>query len=118
MKTKSSLKKLPIAFKEKWVAALRSGKYNQGKHELYSGEDENSYCCLGVACRVAGIPKGAITSVETIPLKKKRVPEMLQGSVEQNPLVKKLTEFNDGNFKSRFKNQSFKWIASYIERYL
>lgn len=31
-----------------WVAALRSGKYKQGKGELRTKED--SYCCLGVAC--------------------------------------------------------------------
>lgn len=32
---------------EKWVAALRSGKYQQTKDQL---QNEYGYCCLGVAC--------------------------------------------------------------------
>ena len=59
-----------------WIAALRSGKYAQGTGQLHSFEvgpepesepDENGYpvwkrtgrelfCCLGVACEIAGIP--------------------------------------------------------------
>lgn len=35
---------------QKWVDALRSGKYNQGYRVLQNG---NGYCCLGVACDVA-----------------------------------------------------------------
>lgn len=34
--------------KEKWVAALRSGMYKQGKEALYNKKG-NSFCCLGVA---------------------------------------------------------------------
>lgn len=32
-----------------WVAALRSGKYEQGRTNLNS---RNKFCCLGVACEV------------------------------------------------------------------
>lgn len=32
---------------DKWVAALRSGKYKQGKDRLRTGD---SFCCLGVLC--------------------------------------------------------------------
>lgn len=38
--------------KAKWVAALRSGKYKQGKGVLRG--HSNAYCCLGVLCEVAG----------------------------------------------------------------
>lgn len=38
--------------KKKWVEALRSGKYSQGKNYLRKGD---SYCCLGVLCEVAGL---------------------------------------------------------------
>jgi hypothetical protein len=31
----------------KWIDALRSGKYKQGKSELHNS-DTNEYCCLGV----------------------------------------------------------------------
>ncbi|MFO0203313.1 MAG: hypothetical protein ACK528_09315 [Alphaproteobacteria bacterium] len=35
--------------KNKWVKALRSGKYKQGRKNLnYNG----AYCCLGVLCEV------------------------------------------------------------------
>ena len=37
----------------KWVDALRSGGYQQGKHRLRSGEKGNyRYCCLGVLCDI------------------------------------------------------------------
>lgn len=41
--------------KRKWVEALRSGIYGQGKCGLkLSGY--NSYCCMGVLCEVQGVP--------------------------------------------------------------
>jgi hypothetical protein len=37
--------------KKQWVAALRSGKYNQGSGRLKSYDnDEAAFCCLGVLC--------------------------------------------------------------------
>lgn len=38
--------------KAKWVEALRSGKYKQGKKRLRFRGD--TYCCLGVLCDVMG----------------------------------------------------------------
>lgn len=35
--------------KSKWVEALRSGEYKQGRGSLCKGD---SYCCLGVLCEV------------------------------------------------------------------
>lgn len=35
---------------KKWVAALRSGKYQQGKTMLC---ENGKHCCLGVACEIA-----------------------------------------------------------------
>lgn len=35
--------------KAKWVAALRSGEFQQGKNALKS---EEGYCCLGVLCEL------------------------------------------------------------------
>lgn len=35
--------------KEKWVTALRSGKYEQGTGIMKSG---NNFCCLGVLCEI------------------------------------------------------------------
>lgn len=39
--------------KAKWVAALRSGEYRQGKKMLKT--PEGSYCCLGVYCAITGV---------------------------------------------------------------
>lgn len=39
--------------KSLWVAALRSGKYRQGRGVLNS---DGKFCCLGVLCEVLNIP--------------------------------------------------------------
>lgn len=43
------------ANRDKWTAALRSGRYPQGKRALLSTDDQGRqcFCCLGVACEVA-----------------------------------------------------------------
>lgn len=48
--------------KAKWVEALRSGEYKQGKGQMHNRE-ENSYCCLGVLCDLA-VKSGAWVIVE------------------------------------------------------
>lgn len=40
--------KLDPEAKKKWVEALRSGEYEQGRGRLHSPL-ENSFCCMGVA---------------------------------------------------------------------
>jgi hypothetical protein len=37
----------------KWVEALRSGDFKQGKGALRT--IDGSYCCLGVACEISGV---------------------------------------------------------------
>lgn len=37
-------------YKEKWLEALRSGKYEQGQRCLKT--NDNRFCCLGVLCDV------------------------------------------------------------------
>lgn len=36
--------------KQKWIIALRSGNYEQGKNNLRS--KNNTYCCLGLLCDI------------------------------------------------------------------
>lgn len=45
---------------KKWVEALRSGEYKQGKGALRNGDQ---FCCLGVACELA-IKDGVKLNVE------------------------------------------------------
>ncbi len=47
---------LPI--KEKWLAALRSGKYEQIEGEMMTC-DRNGACCLGVLADIEGVPMKA-----------------------------------------------------------
>lgn len=46
---------------QKWVEALRSGKYEQGKNALCR---DDKYCCLGVACEVA-LQNGVVITKST-----------------------------------------------------
>ena len=39
--------RMPKAKLKKWLAALRSGEYKQGRNMLYN-EHNGSFCCLGV----------------------------------------------------------------------
>lgn len=39
--------------KAKWVEALRSGEFKQGQGKLHNPK-EDSYCCLGVLCKLSG----------------------------------------------------------------
>ncbi len=53
MPKKHNRGKLHQEFKRRWVEALRSGQYKQGRRMLYNRETE-SYCCLGVGCLING----------------------------------------------------------------
>ena len=49
---------------ENWLAALRSGKYKQGKIMLYD-RNNDTYCCLGILCRTNNLPMKKNSSRET-----------------------------------------------------
>lgn len=51
--------KLKPAIKARWVAALRSGKYIQGRGALHSTAPDR-FCCLGVLCELA-VADGVVT---------------------------------------------------------
>lgn len=40
-------------YKASWLRALRSGQFKQGKQRFYA---DGNYCCLGVLCKIAGVP--------------------------------------------------------------
>jgi hypothetical protein len=107
--------KLPASFKKKWVKALRSGKYKQGTDALRSvtPEEGTRYCCLGVACHVAGASgiknKELISNDENGKIKSiNKVPAILRGE-EGVPLV--LARYND-------RGKTFAQLADVIEKHL
>ncbi len=114
--------KLPIDFKERWITALRSGKYKQGKGRLLGDNDE--FCCLGVACdltnpEISFFGKGTVSEIHFLKEDVKRIgiPDILKGSTdtarskEYNPIVKKLANMNDDG-------KTFNEIADWIEENL
>lgn len=50
-------RRLPPEFKAKWLEALRSGKYTQGKNSLRT--EAGLFCCMGVACDIIDPAKWA-----------------------------------------------------------
>lgn len=119
------MKKLPKVFKKKWLKALRSGEYKQGKGLLYSSKDD-SYCCLGVACKVQGISPDQWGFMDG-KNKYKGIPDILIG-YDNNDLTNVLACMNDAfttrranTIKPSFtykKRRSFKQIANWIEKNL
>jgi hypothetical protein len=105
------MEKLPEDFKQKWVAALRSGEFQQAKECLYDIHT-NSYCCLGVACRVAGysgeLP--AHDAGEWIANDAVFIPKAIRGN-DSNEVVEILSKMNDSGVR-------FTEIADYIEQNL
>jgi hypothetical protein len=115
-------KKLPKEFKKKWVDALMSWKYNQTDGTLCN---EHGYCCLGVACVVAGIDKNILFQTDLIPgkgykehyeKKFESVPKILRGGNDRHfndsgDILHELTSMND-------KYVPFEVIAGVINEYL
>ena len=102
---------------QKWVKALRSGKYKQATEQL---KDGNSYCCLGVLCDISKQGKwyGAGYEVNEefddakLPVAIRKWAGIKVRSANGNiPSVKKsLVHFNDTAKKN------FKEIADIIEK--
>jgi hypothetical protein len=101
-------------WKDKWVAALRSGDYKQGYFDLV--DLDNEYCCLGVLCDIVSTSKpvdGNWTEFNESMWNNGLIPDIvgdttgLDDSKDHHTLVK----FNDHN---KF---SFNDIADYIEEH-
>lgn len=95
----------------KWVEALRSGKYKQGRLALYNAD---SFCCLGVLCEVMGVeqidiggPAVAYGHESNVTMPGADVLERAGLSLDQ---ARRLAHFNDN------RGRSFPEIADYIER--
>lgn len=93
------------AIKQKWVKALRSGRYTQGRGRLeriVDGERHN--CCLGVLCRVLRFPfSGCHGRLDDAIAARARLSEAAEN---------KLIAMNDD------RRDSFAVIADYIEKEL
>lgn len=100
--------------RDEWVRALRSGKYNQIRAELTSHNDEGKrgYCCLGVLCRVAGLPLARIEGLCDLDEKPavRKVRDLAGlGRDFRGELQQKLAKLNDDD------ELTFPEIADWIE---
>lgn len=115
MEKKYQLPKKPA---EKWLKALRSGKYNQGEGTLYQNGE---YCCLGVFAHANGISNKKMEGYGVLD-KTWNVPEQLKGSALEdnyNELVDFLVTHNDGTAETLNPNGeqwNFHKIADWIEQ--
>lgn len=97
--------------KQKWVKALRSGRYRQAEGYL---EELGSYCCLGVLCKVGR--KDIYKSKEGgEQLLNSDTLNWAQLTNEDQVL---LSHMNDGIHKYRGNKKNFKEIADWIEENL
>lgn len=89
--------------KARWVAALRSGKYQQGVGRLFN-KHEGTYCCLGVLCAVAKVEFNYASVAACLGLHSNAELECI--------------DRNDGNVLRGQPSLSFIEIANYIEENL
>ena len=98
--------------KAKWVAALRSGEYQQGQGMLRL---DGEFCCLGVLCDVSGIGKWTSTYCYMYgagDIEETCLPMSLRDRLGVGPDQEvHLMNMNDGG-------ENFAGIADYIEEHL
>lgn len=117
--------------KKRWVAALRSGEYEQGKGRLVT--EDGKFCCLGVLCDLAvgdGVVTHAgegFTSGGPEGIRIGSLPDAVVGWAgvkEPNPYLPQggptgriyLADLNDGAVDNR--QHPFSEIADLIEQHL
>jgi len=108
--------------KEKWIKALRSGRYKQGMGTMRSkiGNYKFEYCCLGVLCNIVNRRKwtqrGGVTFHQYEFQEESEtavIPCNLRKHIGlENKEERSLIDMNDRS------NKSFKEIADYIEENL
>ena len=115
---------LPRKFKEKFIKALKSGKYKQCKNTLtkLSKDGTRQYCCLGVACIISGYNNDQIKSFVSIPDNFNQVPFNLLDEICLNDnvllpsvLSGRLIQMNDGYVNDlRNFNEIADWIKNNV----
>lgn len=108
--------KMPRELANKWLVALRSGKYKQGTHTLRSISRDNTedrYCCLGVLQMVAEGETEGLTLPTRDWLTRHRIFFRDEaGDSATNPF---LVSLGDSVASCNDSGLSFKFIADAIE---
>lgn len=102
---------------QKWVEALRSGKYQQGRQQLATEtQTGRTYCCLGVLCEVAkqeGVIIGYIDTDSYLPEVVQQWAGLKTKDGEFRDKYNERTSLSDGLNDREF--QPFERIADVIE---
>ncbi len=98
--------KLSSSKLERWIKALRSGRYKQATGALH--KKNNKYCCLGVLCKLNGIKFKTMRVTECDDNDNSEVYDEIKQDLLGEKLTDKLTDMNDNG-------DSFKTIADYLE---
>jgi hypothetical protein len=100
--------------KNKWVKALRSGKYQQGSGQLRFYEDsiEPHYCCLGVLAHITDPDEKTWKEFYGTFGRNEEQARLIGNGGISEEVTEKLVRFNDEH------KWSFKRIANYIEKYV
>ena len=102
------------SIKAKWVRALRSGKYKQGRKMLVQDTDcGKAYCCLGVLCDI--LPKPAKKGMSYF--KKRKNGITLEFPSDNALRIAGLEEYHAGDLATLndVDRESFMFLADYIE---
>jgi hypothetical protein len=99
-------------YKSQWIAALRSGKYKQGKHHLRPSS--NTFCSLGVLCDLVDPSKWEKRRGRffTYGNELDTLYDMFEKIDFSYPNLNELFLMNDK------KGKSFKQIANWIDKHL
>lgn len=104
---KKIFNRTPKEVYQRWLKALRSGKYKQLDGQLHDGGA--SFCCLGVLCDLARKDGGPDWDYSDYMGEDTNLPEEIRKFVRlTNKQESKLINMNDGG-------ESFRKIADYIE---
>jgi hypothetical protein len=103
--------------KAKWIAALRGGKYRQGREQLRKG---GRFCCLGVLCNIHAQENPILAATQDnqewyFGSKIFLANRLMRWSGVSRVTQVVLSDMNDGTYG---KPASFKEIASYIKKNL
>lgn len=105
--------RLPKEFRNKWLEALESGNYRQTHSSLIVQGRKNSYCCLGVACRLVKIPISKMSHIGMPAGLEDRIQEKLPKAIvnrrRNTQFARKLANLNDAG-------KTFSEIAKVIRK--
>ena len=98
--------------KARWLAALRSGEFEQGRGVL---EKNGKFCCLGVLCKVEGL-KRRVSKLGVVEYSFDgeiwvyvTTPNSFEDKIELPLLI------TDALASANDRGDSFAWIADWIE---